>query len=68
MIRERKRLDKLVHSSWFPLAQHVLCERISAVVRLEILTFPKTDINLSGNFSYMFLQLPLLFTIDYYAC
>lgn len=40
----------------------------TAVVRLEILTFPKTDINLSGNFSYMFRQLPLLFTIDYYAC
>ena len=68
MIRESKRRNELVHSSWFPLAQHVLCKRTTAVVRLEILTFPKTDINLSGNFSYMFQQLPLLFTIDYYAC
>ena len=57
-----------MHNRCCASAYQLLCKRTTAVVRLEILTSPKTDINLSGNFSYMFLQLPLLFTIDHYAC
>ena len=48
-IRERKRLDKLVHSSWFPLAQHVLCERISAVMQPHNSCCAAGDINFSEN-------------------
>ena len=50
MIRESKRRNELVHSSWFPLAQHVLCERISAVMQAhnsccaaENINFPRAD-------------------------
>ena len=57
-----------MHNRCCASAYQLLCKRTTAVVRLKTLTSPTTDINLSGNFSYMFQQLPLLFTIDYYAC
>ena len=57
-----------MHNRCCASAYQLLCKRTTAVVRLEILTSPTTGIHLSGNFSYMFRQLPLLFTIDYYAC
>ncbi|MBD9058342.1 MAG: hypothetical protein EGR34_09485 [Prevotella sp.] len=56
------------HNTCCASAYQLLCKRTTAVVRLKTLTSPTTGIHLSGNYSYMFRQLPLLFTIDYYAC
>lgn len=55
------------HNNWWASAQHLICERTTAVVRLEILTFPKTDIISSDNFYYYFRQLMLLLSTAHHS-
>ena len=54
--RRHKSKLQLAHNSWPTNAHHLLCKRISAVVRPEILTNSKTYTIFSNNLYYVFQQ------------
>lgn len=54
--RRHKSKLQLAHNSWPTHAHHLLCKRISAVVRPEILTNSKTYTIFSNNLYYVFQQ------------
>lgn len=57
----------LLHNSWVPSAQQLMGICTTAVVRLEVLTFPKTDIISSDNFYYYFRQLMLFLSTAHHS-
>lgn len=57
----------LLHNSWVPSAQQLMGICTTAVVRLEILTFPKTDIISSDYFYYYFGQLMLFLSTAHHS-